>query len=240
MENPADWAYRGLFPSELLKHELWWKCPPWLLLLLSECPKQSILPPPEPSDEERNICRLTTFQPRLPIIPLNHYSSFTKLKCEAAWMFRFINNCRVLERNQVRAIQKYPSLSVQELVADENYWSSISQQDHFKEKVHALNKALPSKSCLLSLDSSGILRISGRAHNSKLSYSNLHHVILHGKHPVTKLIIRTEHLRSLHAGPTLLTSSLRRCCTSLVVAKLFALLLRLSEASASDDGTTSY
>ena len=96
-------------------------------------------------------------------------------------------------------------------------WILISQEDYFKEEIHALtsNKALPSKSCLLSLhpflDSSGILRVRGREQNSKLSYSNLHPVILHGKHPVTKLIIRTEHLRLLHAGPTLLTSSLCRC-----------------------------
>ena len=101
-------------------------------------------------------------------------------------------------------------------MAAENYWISISQEDHFKEEVRALtsNNALPSKSCLLSLhpllDSSGILRVSGREQNSKLSYSNLHPVILHGKHPVTKLIIHTEHLHLLHAGPTLLTSSL--CC----------------------------
>ena len=31
-DNPADCALRGLFPSELLKHELWWKGPKWLSL----------------------------------------------------------------------------------------------------------------------------------------------------------------------------------------------------------------
>ena len=74
------------------------------------------------------------------------------------------------------------------------------------------NHVLPPKSCLLSLhpflDSSGILRVGGRKQNAKLSYSSLHPVILQGKHPVTKLIIHSEHLRLLHAGPTLLTSSL--------------------------------
>ena len=215
-ENPADCASRGLFPSELLEYELWWKGPPWLRSRPSEWPKQSKLPPSEPSDEERDICLLTPVQPKLPIIPLDRYSSFTRLKRVTAWIFRFINNCRVRRRNQVKAIQNYPCLSVQELVAAENYWILIAQEDYFKEEIHALtsNKALPSKGCLLSLhpflDSSGILRVRGREQNSKLSYSNLHPVILHGKHPVTKLIIRTEHLRLLHAGPTLLTSSLCR------------------------------
>ena len=35
-------------------------------------------------------------------------------------------------------------------------------------------------------------------------------MILSGKHPITKLIVRTEHARLLHAGPTLLTCSLSR------------------------------
>ena len=35
-------------------------------------------------------------------------------------------------------------------------------------------------------------------------------VILHGKHAVAKVIILTEYLRLLHAGPTLLSSSLNR------------------------------
>ena len=35
-------------------------------------------------------------------------------------------------------------------------------------------------------------------------------MILHGSHPVTKLLIGTEHRRLLHAGPTLLAASLSR------------------------------
>ena len=45
---------------------------------------------------------------------------------------------------------------------------------------------------------------------SKLAYCMMHPVILSGKHPLTKLMIQTEHVRLLHAGPTLLMSSLNR------------------------------
>ena len=38
----------------------------------------------------------------------------------------------------------------------------------------------------------------------------MHPVVFDGKHHLTKLIIRTEHQRLLHAGPALLTSSLNR------------------------------
>lgn len=43
-----------------------------------------------------------------------------------------------------------------------------------------------------------------------VSYSSQHPIILPGKHPVTSLIIRFEHLRLLHAGTTLLACSLSR------------------------------
>ena len=46
--------------------------------------------------------------------------------------------------------------------------------------------------------------------HSKLSYSQMHPIVLHGTHPMTKLIIEAEHLRLMHAGPTLLASSLSR------------------------------
>ena len=43
-ENPADCASRGLFPSELLDHGLWWNGPDWLRLPSSDWPTQSSLP----------------------------------------------------------------------------------------------------------------------------------------------------------------------------------------------------
>ena len=46
--------------------------------------------------------------------------------------------------------------------------------------------------------------------NAQLCYSVRHPAILHGKHRITKLIIYSEHLRLLHAGPTLVTASLSR------------------------------
>ena len=54
--NPADCASRGLYPSELIKHELWWQGPDWLKLPPSSWPDQSI-PQPEPTpEEEKEVC----------------------------------------------------------------------------------------------------------------------------------------------------------------------------------------
>ena len=40
-DNPADCVSRGVFPSELLRNELWWNGPHWLKLPVSEWPKIS-------------------------------------------------------------------------------------------------------------------------------------------------------------------------------------------------------
>ena len=103
-------------------------------------------------------------------------------------------------------------LSVGELHKAECYWLQLVQRSHFGE-MQALREqsSLESFSPLLSLspliDSSGLLRVGGRQQLSK-SYDSQHPIILHGKHPLTRLIIRTEHVRLLHAGPTLLAASL--------------------------------
>ena len=58
------------------------------------------------------------------------------------------------------------------------------------------------------IDTFGLLRVGGRQQYSQMSYSKRHPIILHHKHPLTHLIIHSEHLRLLHADPTLLTASL--------------------------------
>ena len=106
------------------------------------------------------------------------------------------------------------SLTVSELNKAVLYLLSISQTTHFSAEIGALrsNTSLPRSSPLVSLniflDADGLLCVGGRQQNSRLSYDR---IILHGKHPVTKLLIHTEHLRLLHAGPLLISGSLGRC-----------------------------
>ena len=213
-QNPADCASRGLFPLELIDHELWWNGPLWLRLPSSNWPKQVQVPSTECSAEQREICLLTVVNSD-PIVAVNRYSSFTKLTRITAWVLRYIANCRARKGNK-RDSCITSSLTVQEIVKAENYWLSFSQKSSFASEIEALSssRSVPSNSVLFCLhplmDSQGLLRITGREQNSKRSYSAIHPVILHGKDPVTKLIIETEHLRLLHAGPTLIASSLSR------------------------------
>ena len=74
---------------------------------------------------------------------------------------------------------------------------------------------LPKNSKLLSFRpiwdrDRSVIRVGGRMSNSSLTYSQSHPVILDGKHSIAKIIIQSEHLRLMHAGPTLLSSSLNQ------------------------------
>ena len=94
IENPADCASRGLLPTELVEHSLWWNGLPWIRLAPYNWPSQSNIPTDLVPEEEREIFLVTTVQASQPIIPLNQYSSFTHLQRVTAWVLRFIHKCR--------------------------------------------------------------------------------------------------------------------------------------------------
>ena len=206
-ENPADCASRGLFPTELNNHPLWWSGPGWLKLPPSEWPIQSSLPKNDACEEEKEICHVTLCQPPEAITTSSNYSSFSRLQRVTAWIYRFIHNCRTSK------IQNTP-LSVTELSQAERYWLFVAQCDCFPGAIKALktDQTLPNSSTLLPfnpfIDKDGIMRVGGRLTKSNHSYSITHPVILHANHHVTKLLIRSEHIRLLHAGPTLTISSI--------------------------------
>ena len=105
-------------------------------------------------------------------------------------------------------------LSTQELWKAEVYWFSIIQRQHFAREFRdlssgrGLHKSSPLFSLRPFLDADGLLRVGGHEKNSNRAFSSQHPIILHGAHSITRLIIRSEHLRLLHAGPTLLFCSL--------------------------------
>lgn len=213
LDNPADCASRGLLPSELLSHALWWNGPKWLQLGIHCWPKPATFKPNDPPEEVNEIYSHAAVVHTKPVFPLDRFSSFTRLKRVTAWMLRFIFNCQ--SRREKLARMSGP-LAVSELNKAVTYWVSLSQSAHFASEIVAVRtrNSLPKASPLLSLnpflDEAGLLRVGGRQQNSNLMYDRQHPIILHWKHPMSKLLIRTEHLRLLHAGPLLVAASLGR------------------------------
>ena len=214
-ESPADCGSRGLFSSELFDHTLWWNGPIWLRQSSDSWPQQSTLPPNDKAEqEEREItCTLhTCVRAEIEsLIPVDRYLSFTHLKRVTAWVLRFVRNCR----SKGSQSKMFHPLSTTELKEAECHWIGVVQNAYFREEISALGKQcpLPPSSRLKALrpfiDTKGLLRVGGRQEMSQgISYEVQHPLILHGKHPLACLIIHTEHVHLLHAGPTLLSASL--------------------------------
>ncbi len=211
--NPADCASRGIFPSELLSHELWWDGPPWLRLGVCQWPQSSSLQPNSHEVEADEIVVHVATVLINTLIPFDRFSRFECLTRVTAWMRRFVHNCR----SQHQGIDpKSGSLSSDELNTAMLVWISLTQSQSFHDEVQCLEngKELPKSSCLRALrpflDDGKLLSVGGRLHNSQFPYAQRHPLILCGKHCLTKLIIRDEHLRLLHAGQTPVNASLGR------------------------------
>ena len=117
-ENPADYTSRGIFPSELLQHGLWWNGHPWLRLPSSYWPEQHSTVVELPSEEERGVCLATTTeQPKQPIVPINHYLTLSWLQHVTAWIIHFLINCRPSSHRKTLIC----ALSVAELKDAEQY-----------------------------------------------------------------------------------------------------------------------
>jgi hypothetical protein len=62
VENPADCCSRGIYPTQLVQHDLWWKGPPWLCLPSTEWPNRFISIPNETDEETKELCVLACLQ----------------------------------------------------------------------------------------------------------------------------------------------------------------------------------
>ena len=206
-DNPADCASRGMFPQQLLQHNLWWEGPPWLYQNQSLWPPQPMFSPDNNGPETKATCNVAT-PDRSWLI--GRFSSFTKLKRVLAWMLRFVRNLRTRKKHLST------TLTAQELQDAEQTLFRWSQARWFGTESVQLSKgdSLNNNSALLPLrpfmDGGSLLRVGGRLTHSHLKYSKRHPIILHGKDTITHLLANHHHRLSSHAGPTLLMSLLGR------------------------------
>ena len=212
-DNPADCASRGLYPSQLANCKLWWQGPEWLGLPESNWPVLDQYSALDPGDEEvvsHVVLHNDTESRELPL--LWRVSSYTRLIRVTAWVLRYAHNLRFQPRKQ-------GTLETNELKEAEERWILKVQQSAFSSEIELLGKGkgLPRSSRIITfrpfMDDKGILRVGGRLGLGKLSFAKRHPMILPRDHRMVKLLIVHEHLRLLHAGPTLVSASLaQRFC----------------------------
>ena len=213
--NPADCASRGLYPSDLAQHHMWWDGPEWLSGPEADWPSAPPLDrSPVPSEEKEIASEAAVALLATPIeLPLFvKISNYVHLKRVTAWMLRFIHNCRA----RVKSAQPGNGhLKTSELIAAEELWIASAQSTDFPEEITAIRSGKEIPKSKLSpfrpiLDSHGLLRVGGRQDLSEQSFAKRHPLVLSAKNPLTRKIIEAEHLRLLHAGPTLVAASLAR------------------------------
>ncbi|GBM64200.1 hypothetical protein AVEN_159585-1 [Araneus ventricosus] len=208
-ENPADCASRGILPSELKSHSLWWAGPSWL------CENNIDYSNQHPFCEDTLIEERKKTTCAVGIVPLelsiiDKYSSFAKLLRIVAWCFRFLHNAKS-PSNKTKGF-----LITLEIKCARNALVKIVQNQELASELNLLRKGKPlnSKSKIISLspfiDENGLIRVGGRLKNASISMDQKFPILLPKNHRLTEMIVRYFHEKYLHAGPTLLLSIIRK------------------------------
>ncbi|XP_076302047.1 uncharacterized protein LOC143220243 [Lasioglossum baleicum] len=210
--NPADCASRGILPSELRDHAIWWHGPPWLGRSPLHWPaRRTDYRETDPNHDatvtsERRGGVIHTVVPETKPMELpEQFSSWPKLLRITAYLLRFIKNARTTRSSEKTNLTRLTAVEIREARL---HWCRIAQCSAFPTEIQALRqgRALPLKSPLLQLhpflDEHNIVRLGGRLRHSMLPYDEKHPIILpNGR--IAELIVDHAHLRALHGGPQL-------------------------------------
>lgn len=201
-KNAADCASRGLSPSELINHALWWHGPDFLLDESYTC--NTIEEHDTDLGQKTPIVNVSTAS--IAEFDTHDVATFHELKK------RFAMNARQNDNKNMQANE----LTSDELIIAEKKIVQLLQNESFAEEIKILKaeKKLPKTnkyvSLSLFLDDNMILRVGGRLVNADLPYDTKHQILLPDKHPITALIIEECHEKSMHGGPKLTESILRQ------------------------------
>ncbi|XP_025193542.1 uncharacterized protein LOC112593380, partial [Melanaphis sacchari] len=209
--NPADCASRGIFPAELVNHELYWGGPD---VLYRDETEWLTLGPKLLTDglPEMKTSPLTTFitnnkEPPEPEWYVR-FSSYIHMIRVIARMYRFINGCR-------RLAHKTDFLSRTELDHAAVVVVKCSQRIAFGKLFHDLSNNLPISVKPVArlrpfIDPRGLICVGGRLLNADIPNTQKHPILLSKSSHISFLLIRHWHDITGHGGPRILTSLINR------------------------------
>lgn len=208
-DNPADLVSRGLDPSKLQTHSLWWNGPAWLQQRsVSEILLQTLNPTTEEEKrKQKTIVATSVVKENFEII--NRFSSLRRLVRVIAYCRRFITKCKQEECSAGFLTAKELKDSLHQLIA-------ATQLSEMRFDIECIKKngQVDAKSPCLNLlpfiDDDGIMRVGGRIQYSALSYNEKHPIIIHHSSSLSKLIILDAHHQTLHGGNQATMAYVRR------------------------------
>lgn len=208
--NPVDCASRGLYPSELINHSLWWNGPQFLYHPPEEwpnLPEFSVSEQPTlHEDESRKSAVLTVTVTSSVLEILDRYSSLDKITRIIAYCFRF--------KRSNTLNHPTTTLNAHELHRALCALIYCVQQTVYRDEFTLLAKGLTFSKQLrkldLFVDTAGFLRVGGRLHNADIPYEHKHPLLLPSTHRFTDLIIDHHHCRLKHPGAHALQTYLQR------------------------------
>ncbi|XP_046480980.1 uncharacterized protein [Neodiprion pinetum] len=207
-ENSADCASRGISPSDLENHPLWWTGPSWLVeqpsfwstfsgdVTAEEAPETQTNPPRHSALSAHTI-KASVWD------LLERYSRLSKLLQVTATVKRAI---RQLRREK---IYETSVLDTQELEEARIFWIKAIQNQFYGGVIKTLQDGLnvptsdPISRLTPFVDQQGILRIGGRLKFSNLSDKEKQPAILPRTSRFTDLVVEDAHKRALHGGTQL-------------------------------------
>ncbi|GFR14008.1 integrase catalytic domain-containing protein [Trichonephila clavata] len=137
-DNPADLISRGTSAVKLAQNELWWHGPPWLKLAPDHWPnRQRDILDSELCSEEleyRSSVHVAVTQQRESLVDINRFSSLKKLLKVTAWVFRFVNNARIVNKSMNFYI------TADEIQNAEYFWLKYVQYEFYSAEILTLKR----------------------------------------------------------------------------------------------------
>ncbi|XP_024882128.1 uncharacterized protein LOC112461207, partial [Temnothorax curvispinosus] len=178
--NPADCYSRGLFPQELVDHQLWWTGPAWLAEF--EPTPETILETDDFPEEEKSrafvVVNPADVVNSASVVDslLDRFSSMDKLVRIFSYCLRFVNRLKSNSPHRTLVVDQVEFHStLLDLV-------KVVQSCRFAEGLDRLkrnqNCSKPLRQLAPFVDARGVLRVGGRLTHSAISHEAKHPALL--------------------------------------------------------------
>jgi hypothetical protein len=207
-DNPADCASRGVFPTDLVHHKLYWHGPEILYRDVLDGPTLSRDINIENLPELKIVSPATlvtktsdTLEPEW----YSRFSSYSHMIRVVAYVYRFIKICK---RRQTYVT---PFLTRAELDHAAVAIAKCSQHITFGKLLYELSQNRPITAGPIArlrpfIDSRGLICVGGRLSNADVPETQKHPILLGKSSHLSILVIRHWHEITGHGGPRIVTS----------------------------------